>query len=63
MISIRDIEKVYEIIDREVTLAELRLTSNKRLQKSLIADWLFMRDTFKKVCLCAVKAEGIFKDT
>jgi len=59
MIPIKDIERVYEIIDRELSFLELQPKANRR--SSRIENWLFVRDRFQKVLMDCAKVEGIFK--
>lgn len=59
MISIENIERVYQIIDREISLLEMRKNMNLKLKGQLIDNWLFIRDTFRRVCLDCAIAEGI----
>jgi len=58
LIPVKDIEKVYGIIDRELAFIELR-NFNHSKKKEVMSNWLFVRDTFKEVCLQCAKAEGI----
>jgi len=60
LIPIKDIEKVYELIDRELAFIELRQFNSSK-KKEVMNNWLFIRDTFKEVCLQCAKAEGILK--
>lgn len=60
MISIFEIEKVFEIIDRELAFIELR-PMNENRKKIVMGNWLFVRDTFRKVCFQCAQCEGITK--
>lgn len=62
MISIRDIEEVYAILDREVAFIESTHNLTEITKAKRIAKWEFVRESFRKVCLSACKAEGIFKE-
>ncbi len=61
MIPISEIEKFYAIVDREIALLEMRDNMKKELQARLINNWLFIRETFQKVCWDCAIAEGIIK--
>jgi len=60
MIPVGDIERVYEIIDRELSFIELR-PMNKERKKIVMGNWNFVREKFKRVCLDCAIAEGILK--
>lgn len=61
MIPLSDIERFNEIVDREISLLELRDNMNKKLQERLIENWLFIKETFRKVCLDCAIAEGLIE--
>jgi hypothetical protein len=54
MISIKDIEKVNSIIDKEVSFL-------KQQKSTRIENWLFVQEIFQKLCLEMAIAEGIIK--
>jgi len=60
LIPIHDIEKVFEIIDRELAFIELRPMNFNR-KKIVMDNWLFIRDTFQKVCHDCAQCEGLIK--
>ena len=61
MIPTRDIEKFFAIVDREISLLELRENMNPRLKASLLNNWIFIRNTFRRACIDCAEAEGILK--
>jgi hypothetical protein len=62
MIPIKDIEEVYAILDREVSFIESTHNLTEPTKAKRIAKWEFVRESFRKVCMSACKAEGIFKE-
>jgi len=58
VISIRDIERVYEIIDRELSFIEISQASAKRKQIAT-RNWLFVREQFRQLCLELAIKEGL----
>lgn len=62
MIPIKDIEEVYAILDRECSFIELMQSLPEHTKAKRIAKWEFVRESFRKVCMSACKAEGIFKE-
>lgn len=61
MIPIAEIERFYAIVDREIAFLEMRDNMKKGLQARLINNWLFIRETFRKVCFQCAQCEGIIK--
>ncbi len=59
MISIKDIERVNHIIDRELSFLELQPNANQKSMR--VNNWLFVQETFRKLCLERAIAEGIIK--
>lgn len=58
MIEPKEIEKVYEIIDREIALIELKEIPYGKKRK-IIDRWSFVRDTFQKVCREYAVTQGL----
>lgn len=59
MIPIRDIERVYEILDREIAYIEVSSADAYRKKKG-IERWMFVREQFRQVCLALAHKEGFF---
>ena len=58
MISRDSIEKVLNIIDRELAFIDLR-PMNRNRKQMIMDNWLYVRDTFKTVCIDCAKSEGL----
>jgi len=54
MIPIKDIERVNKIIDRELAFLEIHARIDNRV---------YVRETFRKLCIQTAEAEGLFKKT
>jgi hypothetical protein len=54
------IEKVFKILDREISFVEIKDMSPER-QKAILNNWNFIRDTFREICIHCAKCEGLMK--
>lgn len=58
MISKDKIERVFEIIDREMSFIDTRDIKPER-KRRVLSNWQFVRDVFREVCIDCAQAEGL----